>query len=243
MAKNHTTAKSAAADLKSRANPKKVEVYKRFFKTGPGEYGEGDQFWGVTVPQNREVAKAAQNLALVEIRKLMKSPIHEQRLLALLILSMRVKNDLKTKNQNDHKKVFKFYLQNSRYVNNWDLVDTSADSIVGGYLFHYEKNISLLRKLMRSKDLWQRRIAVLSTFYFIKQNKFDEIFEIAEALLADQEDLMHKATGWMLREAGKRDEVLLKKFLREHIAKMPRTTLRYAIERFSEKDRKMFLNM
>jgi 3-methyladenine DNA glycosylase AlkD len=212
----------------------------RYFKTGEGEYGEGDIFIGVTVPMQRKIAKRFSDLPLVEIERLLKSKIHEHRLTALLILVIQFeKVDEKKTDDKKRKNIFDFYLKNMRYVNNWDLVDLSSHKIVGAYLFTLSRQI--LHELAESEDLWRRRIAIVSTYHFIYRRDFTDTLSIAEKLLGDEHDLIHKAVGWMLREVGKRDEKILRKFLDKHIKKMPRTTLRYAIEKFPESDRKKYL--
>ncbi|MBI2573442.1 DNA alkylation repair protein [Candidatus Woesearchaeota archaeon] len=223
---------SIQSDLQSLANSQKAAFFPSFFKTGPGQYGEGDVFIGVTVPQQREVAKKYANLPLPEIKNLLDSPIHEHRLTALLILVLQYQ---KTKD----KKIVDFYLANTTRINNWDLVDTSADKILGTYLL--DKDRQLLYTLVKSPLLWERRIAIIATFAFIKQKDFTDTIKLSQLLLADKHDLMHKAVGWMLREMGKRDETTLCHFLDQHVKKMPRTALRYAIERLDEKKRKQYL--
>lgn len=223
--------------LKKLANPQKAIGVARFFKTGKGEYGEGDIFLGITVPQIRIVAKQCKDLSLKEIQKLLQSKIHEERLLALIILV----NQFKKEDEDKQKQIFNLYLSNTKYINNWDLVDASAEYIVGGYLINRSKTI--LKTLAQSKLLWERRIAIMATFQFIKQKQHEHTFIIAKILLKDDHDLIHKAVGWMLREVGKRiSEAIEETFLQQHYQKMPRTMLRYAIERFDEKKRKKYLN-
>lgn len=231
------TAKQLHQLLLEHVNLQKAELFPRFFKTGPGEYGEGDQFLGVTVPNIRKVAKQGKDLSLEEIQNLLHSTWHEDRLLALIILV----NQFKQAEPQQQKTIYDFYLVNTKYINNWDLVDTSASNIVGRYLFAYP-NHQILKELAVSKLLWERRIAMIATLYFIVQGSSKECIEIATILIDDKHDLMHKAVGWMLREMGKRvsaDE--LRDFLTIHAATMPRTTLRYAIEHFSPEERKMWL--
>jgi len=185
-------------DLKKAGDPQKKIVLQRFFKTGKGEYGEGDIFLGVTVPDSRKIAKKYRGLSLSEVETLLHSTIHEERLVALLILVEKY-------NQGDEKeKIYRLYLKNTKNINNWDLVDLSAEKIVGRHLIEGEKKI--LYQLARSKDLWERRIAIMSTYFFIKNNRYDDTLKIAEVLLEDRHDLIHKAVGWMLREVGKRDK-------------------------------------
>ncbi|MDP2855847.1 MAG: DNA alkylation repair protein [bacterium] len=223
-------------ELCAKANPKKAKILQGFFKTGKGEYGEGDVFIGLVVPETRKIAKKYQTLSLADIKKLLKSKIHEERLLALFILTEQF-----SKAQEEEKqKIFKFYLSQTKNINNWDLVDLSADKIVGAHL--KEKNKNILYQLAKSKNIWERRIAILATFYFIKQGQFKETLKIAEILLSDQQDLIQKAAGWMLREVGKCcGEKIEEEFLKKHCRKMPRTMLRYAIERFPENKRKKYL--
>ncbi len=223
-------------ELRAKANKEKVSVYQRFFKTGLGQYGEGDKFLGVTVPNIHIVAKKFSSTTFDDIKKLLGSAYHEERLTALFILVGQFeKGDEKC-----HKKIFTFYLKNRKGINNWDLVDSSAYKIVGAHLANKPKGI--LYKYARSRNLWDRRIAIVSTFHFIRQNSFCDTIAIAEILLNDKHDLIHKAVGWMLREVGKRDVKILEKFLEKHHKKMPRTMLRYSIEKFSEAQRKKYLN-
>lgn len=209
----------------------------RFFKTGPGQYGEGDRFIGVTVPEQRAVAKKFKDLDLIDLQKLLRSDIHEFRLTALIILV----DQYKKADTSLQKKINAFYLKNTKYINNWDLVDSSAPGIVGAYVYEYPDALPVLYTFAHSRLLWERRIAMLATFAFIKAGELDIVFEIAELLRNDTEDLMHKAVGWMLREAGKRDENRLRSFLDAHAAYMPRTMLRYAIERFDPAQRAKYL--
>lgn len=227
--------KSLKKELKSKASSEKAKILKRFFKTGPGEYGEGDIFLGLKVGDSREIAKKYQNLSLKETEKLLHSKIHEERVVALLILIHKFQTD----NKRLEEKVFKFYLKNTKYINNWDLVDLSAHKIIGEYL--RDKSKAILYKLAKSKNIWERRIAIMSTFQFIKNNEFKETLKISKLLLKDEHDLIHKAVGWGLREVGKKSLVVEEKFLKTHYKKMPRTMLRYAIERFPEKRRQAYL--
>lgn len=231
------TTASPQQQLKKLANPKKAIGVARFFKTGKGEYGEGDIFLGITVPQIRIVAKQCKDLSLKEIQKLLQSTIHEERLLALIILV----NQFKKADEDKQKQIFDLYLSNTKYINNWDLVDVSAEYIIGGYLINRSKTI--LKKLALSTSIWERRIAIIATFQFIKQKQHEHTFIIAKILLKDDHNLIHKAVGWMLREVGKRiSEAIEETFLQQHYQQMPRTMLRYAIERFEEKKRKKYLN-
>lgn len=223
-------------DLKARASSAKARILARYFKTGKGEYGHGDKFIGVTVPETREIAQKHVHTPLTVVKHLLRSKIHEERLLALHILSEQFRQASNTA----RKKIIDFYLANTTYVNNWDLVDSSAHQLLGEWLLDKER--SLLDKLARSKQLWERRIAIIATYAFIKRNQFSDTLRIAETLLHDSHDLMHKATGWMLRELGKREQAVLERFLKKHAHKMPRTMLRYAIERFPETKRKAYLS-
>ena len=226
-------------DLEKLADPKRAKVSQGFFKTGKGHYGEGDIFLGITVPVQREVANKYLGLSLSEIKELLTSKIHEHRLISLIILTEKFsKADEKEK-----KEIFDFYLKNAKNVNNWDLVDSSADRIIGRHFFENNqfKNNQTLTRLAKSENLWEKRISIISTFYFIKKEEFSETFRIAEILLNDSHDLMHKAVGWMLREIGKRNQDAEEQFLKKHYKTMPRTMLRYAIERFDEKKRKFYL--
>lgn len=218
-------------ELKSKADLKRAKISQRFFKTGKGEYAEGDIFLGVIVPEIREIAKKYKDIKLADIESLLHSKIHEERLTALLILVDKYKTTPEV--------VYNLYLENTKYVNNWDLVDLSADKIAGEYLF--DKPRTILDELAKSKNLWERRIAIMATFNFIKKNEFSETLKLAEILLRDQDDLVHKAVGWMLREIGKRDLKTEEDFLKKHAAKMPRTMLRYAIEKFPVGKRKQYL--
>jgi 3-methyladenine DNA glycosylase AlkD len=224
-------------NLKALASQDKAKVLAGFFKTGKGQYGEGDIFMGITVPQVRSVVKTyANDIKRTDLKQLLSSPLHEERLCALLML---VHQFAKTKEEEEKSEITKFYLAHKRYINNWDLVDLSASKILGSYLF--DKDRSLLNELAQSKNLWDRRIAVVATYYFIKNEDFKYTLALSKDLLQDEEDLMHKACGWMLREVGKRDQEVLEVFLRKHYHKMPRTMLRYAIEKFPEKKRKAYL--
>ncbi len=241
-------ASNVLLDLKEKAQSSKVKILSSFFKTAKGQYGEGDVFLGVTVPDQRKIAEKYSSLfysgcfSFGEISKLLKNKIHECRLTALLILVYMV-ND-KNSDKTISKKVYTFYFEHVKYINNWDLVDVSARDIVGKYLFETspEKSFKILSPYARSKHLWTRRISIIATLYFIKQNSLFLTYSISDLLLKDHHDLIHKAVGWMLREVGKKDELLLKQYLKKQIRVLPRTTLRYAIERFSEAERKEFLS-
>ncbi len=222
-------------ELRKFASKERAKVSMRFFKTGKGEYSEGNKFIGLTVPKLREVALKYKNLGLVDLEKLLKSPTHEDRYAVLEILVARYEES----NESDRAKIAKLYLRNTKFINNWDLVDTSAEYIIGHY--SEKAGFRMLEKLARSKNLWEKRIAIVSTFYFIKKNTFWPTLKITEILMGDSHDLIHKACGWMLREVGKKNLNIEKKFLETHLKKMPRTMLRYAIERFPEAERKRFL--
>lgn len=207
----------------------------RFFKTGPGQYGEGDVFLGIRVPVLRKLARKYRDLSIGQTLRLLRSGFHEERLLALFIMADRFKRAT----ADERETIYILYLKNTRYINNWDLVDCSAEHIVGAHL--WEKSRTPLYDLARSIILWERRVAVISTFHFIKRNEFSDTLKIATILLYDPEDLIHKAVGWMLREVGKRNVAALDEFLLRHYGAMPRTMLRYAIERFPEDKRQRYL--
>lgn len=221
--------------VKNNSNKQQAIILQRFFKTGIGEYGEGDVFAGIKVPVSRKIANQFKDLHLTDLQKIIKSKIHEERLITLFILIAKYKKA----GEAEKEKIFNFYLKNIRYVNNWDLVDLSAEKIIGAYLT--DKNKRLLFDLVKSNSVWERRIAIMSTFYFIKANQFAATLKISELLLKDKHDLIHKAAGWMLREIGKRDIQAEEIFLQNHYKKMPRTMLRYAIEKFPEKKRLDYL--
>jgi 3-methyladenine DNA glycosylase AlkD len=213
-------------------NADDAAVLQRFFKTGPGEYGEGDVFVGVKIPPQRKLAKEHANLSLEEIDKLLSSKIHEHRSVALIILTNRTKRA----GIEERKELYDFYLARTDRVNNWDLVDVSCRDVVGGYLLAIG-DCEPLGGLADSELIWDRRIAIVSTWTFTRAGNLAPCFAISERLLGDTEDLMHKAVGWMLREAGKKDEAALEAFLAQHAPKMPRTALRYAIERMTPERR------
>jgi 3-methyladenine DNA glycosylase AlkD len=207
----------------------------RFFKTGKGEYAEGDRFLGIRVPVLRKLAKRYRKLPMAAVNRLLTSEFHEERQLALFLLVARFQSS----GEADRQKLYYLYLKHTAFINNWDLVDGSAEHIVGAYLFNRDRKP--LYSLVRSDDLWERRIAILSTYHFIKRNDFADALKIFEMVLADKEDLIHKAAGWMLREIGKRDIEAEEIFLKKHYHKMPRTMLRYAIEKFPEEKRQAYL--
>ena len=226
------TVRSALRDL---ADDTIAAHSSRFFKTGPGEYGEGDRFLGIRVPPLRRLSKAHRDLDLAGITTLLTSDYHEERMLAVFILVLRFRNTGDT----ERRRIYRLYLDHARWINSWDLVDASAEHILGGYLWNQDRRP--LYRLARSDLIWERRMAVMGTFHFIKRHQFDDTLHIAGLLVADPHDLIHKAVGWMLRETGKRDPTALVTFLATHYRHMPRTTLRYAIERFPSNVRKSFL--
>ncbi len=222
-------------ELKWLGNKEYAARLRKYFKTGKGEYGEGDRFLGIQVPVLRKIAKKYRKISIGEASELVKSQFHEERLFSLLVLV-----DLfKRANDKDKKKIYTAYLSNTKFINNWDLVDASAGNIVGAYLLTRDKKPIYV--LARSKNIWERRISIMSTSYFITYNRFVDTLNIAEMLLGDEEDLIHKAVGWMLREIGKRDFELEERFLGKYYKSMPRTMLRYAIEKFPEEKRKGYL--
>jgi 3-methyladenine DNA glycosylase AlkD len=221
--------------LKTLSDPTTAVFLQRFFKTGPGEYAEGDLFRGIRVPALRKLARQYDVLTLAETKKLLRSPHHEDRLLALLILTRAYGRGDDGVREN----IFDLYLKNTRFINNWDLVDASAGPIVGAFL--WDKKRDVLYRLAKSRNLWERRIAIISTFHFIKRGELRDTLSIAEILLSDKEDLIHKAVGWMLREVGKRNMKAEEAFLLANHREMPRVMLRYAIEKFPERKRQRFL--
>ena len=222
-------------EIRKLANKKTAEHSQRFFKTGKGQYGEGDIFLGIRAPVLRKIAKKFRRISLAEVSKLLESKFHEERLLSILMLV----NLFKSGDEDDQELIYELYLDKTKFINNWDIVDISAGNIVGAFLF--EKDKAPLYRLVFSENLWERRIAIVATFYFIRNDEFDDTLKIAEILFTDKEDLIHKAVGWMLREVGKRVIEIEEEFLEAHYLKMPRTMLRYAIERFPETRRRMYL--
>ncbi|NNL76945.1 MAG: DNA alkylation repair protein [Desulfobacterales bacterium] len=229
------TAQAIRKKLKTLGSKQIATSSRRFFKTGPGEYGEGDIFIGVRVPVLRKLIKDYLDLPIKEIKLLLQSAIHEERLFALLLL-VRISSKA---DEAEKKSIYELYLKSTAYINNWDLVDTSAEHIVGGYL--KDKNRTPLYRLAKSTDLWERRIAIMATFHFIKHHDFSDTLRTAKILLSDRHDLIHKAVGWMLREIGNSDLAAEENFLQKHYEKMPRTMLRYAIEKFPEAKRQRYL--
>jgi 3-methyladenine DNA glycosylase AlkD len=222
--------------LQKMGNKEDARFLQGFFKTGVGQYGEGDIFLGIRVPALRKLAKEHKALPLKEVLLLLRSPYHEVRLFALILFV----NTFAKSDETIQKKIYNLYVANTRYINNWDLVDISAPNIVGAFLM--ERSRKPLYQLAKSKSLWERRMATLATFYFIKNNQFADALKIARILLQDKEDLIHKAAGWMLREIGKRDIACAESFLQKHCQVMPRTMLRYAIERFTPSKRRKYMD-
>lgn len=229
------TVDSIQKRLKRLADKTIADHSRRFFKTGPGEYGEGDKFLGIRVPVIRREVKQYLSLSPMENKKLLKSEFHEVRLFALILMVEQYK-----RSENDgREKIYQTYIKHTKYINNWDLVDTSAPNIVGAHLF--ERDRQILHEMVKSKNLWRRRIAIISTLYFIKQGELDDSLMLAAQLLDDKEDLIHKAVGWVLREVGKQNLAKEDRFLKKYYRNMPRTMLRYAIEKHPEKQRKAYL--
>ena len=231
-------------ELKSKANSKRARGSQRFFKTGKGEYGEGDVFLGVRTSDKRKIAKKYRNLGFGDLKQLLKSKIHDERQTALFILVHQFQCAMTRHSASVRNKIFNFYLKNTKYINNWDLVDLSAPKIIVDYLLRLgliDETKQVLYKLAKSRNIWERRIAILATYAFIRKNEFKEILKISEMLLNDKHDLIHKAVGWMLREVGKRSQATSEKFLKKYASKMPRVMLRYAIERLPERKRKGYL--
>jgi 3-methyladenine DNA glycosylase AlkD len=235
MAKEKITFENLTEAFRSEGSPAIAEHSSGFFKTGKGEYGEGDRFLGIRVPVTRSYAKKYRSASLPVIRELLKSKFHEERLLAVILLVGKFTSG----NESDRRKIYELYLKQTRYINNWDIVDASAHFIVGPYL--QDRSRDKLFELAGSENLWERRIAIMSTLHYIRQGEFDTALDISKRLVDDSEDLIHKAVGWMLREIGKRDRAAEEQFLKVHYRSMPRTMLRYAIEKFPEKKRQQYL--
>ena len=229
------TAEFILNELFSVANPEKALLLQRFFKTGKGQYAEGDVFLGLVVPLSRSIARANKETPLSELQLLLDSPYHEARLVALVIIVERFKKA----SSSGRTELFGFYLRNAARINNWDLVDVTCPHVVGAYLL--DKDRSVLYSLAGSSLLWEQRIAIVSTIAFIRSKQFDDTLALSEMLLSHKHDLMHKAVGWMLREVGKRDKVTLLSFLERNATRMPRTALRYAIEHFPGEERMYFM--
>ena len=226
-------------DLQALGSPEKAAFLSRFFKTGIGQYGAGDLFLGVTMPEIRMLVKKYKYLPIDDWKQLIYSPFHEFRMAALIGLMQRFQQS--KKEENTQKTIFELYLTHLNYINNWDLVDVTCRDIVGAFLLN--KDRSILYELAQSSHLWSQRVAIVSTWYFIARHQFADTIRISELLLTHKHDLIHKAVGWMLREIGKRDELTLVEFLDTHVKQMPRTALRYAIERFPESTRKYYLSL
>ncbi|HNY35889.1 MAG TPA: DNA alkylation repair protein [Candidatus Pacearchaeota archaeon] len=222
-------------ELKSKKNAEQAKNLSRFFKTGKGQYGEGDIFWGIKVPAIRETVKKFKEASLKDIQELLNSKVHEHRLTGLLIL---VEKNKKAENK---KEIYDFYLKNTKNINNWDLVDLTAPHIVGGFILENKKERKILYSLVKSNNLWERRISVLSTFTLLREKEYEDVLKISELLLKDEHDLIHKALGWMLREIGKRDKEIEIKFLEKYHRVMPRTMLRYSIEKFNLKEKEKYM--
>ncbi|MEP0861843.1 MAG: DNA alkylation repair protein [Ignavibacterium sp.] len=222
-------------ELKNHRNSEQAKILQRFFKTGKGEYGEGDIFYGIKVPVTRKIAKRFVDLSFNDLKILLASEVHEERLAAGLIMVEKFNKA----NEKEREKIYRFYLTNRKGINNWDLVDLTAPKIIGTYLLNRDKKN--LFDLAKSNNLWDRRIAIISTLPFIRKNQFDETLNISRLLLKDKHDLIHKSVGWMLREIGKINGDVETEFLLKHYKEMPRTMLRYAIEKFPERKRKQFL--
>jgi 3-methyladenine DNA glycosylase AlkD len=227
---------SIQQELRNKARPEKIKVYLNFMKTGKGEYAEGEQLIGVTIPDIRTIAQGHIHVKREELIPILQSPIHEDRMCALMVLSYQYPH---AQTEREQKAIVDFFITHHYAANNWDLIDCIVDRILGPWLYNKPKD--LLYQYARSSNLWERRIAIITTYYFIKQKHYLDTLAIAEILLNDKHDLIHKAVGWMLREVGKRDEPTLKAFLAKHYKAMPRTMLRYAIERFPEQTRKQYL--
>jgi 3-methyladenine DNA glycosylase AlkD len=227
--------KELKQQLKKLADDTIAQHSRRFFKTGKGQYGEGDLFLGIRVPELRKLVKQSRNFSLNDVSKLLQSKYHEERLLALLLLVAMFQKAT----PEEQRKIYEFYLNHTSNINNWDLVDSSAAHIMGTYLRARDRKP--LYKLVRSKNLWERRIAIIATFHLIKHHEFDDALRLSEILMEDREDLIHKAVGWMLREIGKREMKALEAFLKIHYSAMPRTMLRYAIEKFPKEKRQAYL--
>lgn len=233
------TAQTIRKELLKCANPTKARLLSGFFKTGKGEYGEEDRFLGIMVPTQRKIAEHYKDIPLKEVEKLIQDPHHEVRLTGLLILTYKVCGA----DEMVRKAIYDFYLSHIKYINNWDLVDVTVRDIVGAYLFDFKKSRAVLYKLAHSKNIWERRIAIIATSYFIARHDFKDTIKISEILLHDTHDLIHKAVGWMLREMGKRDKKVLVTFLQKHAYHMPRTMLRYSIEKFGAGERRRYLSL
>jgi 3-methyladenine DNA glycosylase AlkD len=234
--RSRASAAAALNRLRALANPADAKFLQRFFRTGPGEYGEGDRFLGIRVPDTRKVARDMSGMPLDQVVLLLESPWHEARLLAVIILGDAYEHGTAA----ERDAIFRLYLRNATRINNWDLVDVSAPNVVGAHLATRPR--AKLDRLARSRNLWERRIAIVSTAHFIRNGELDDTLRISRVLMNDPHDLIHKAVGWMLREVGKRDRAPLVAFLDEHAHEMPRTMLRYAIEHFSPAERRRYMD-
>jgi 3-methyladenine DNA glycosylase AlkD len=222
-------------ELKSKKSPEQAKILSYFFKTGKGQYGAGDVFWGIRVPVTREIVKKFKEASLKDVQELLDSKVHEHRLAGLLILVEKYKQ------AENKREIYDFYLKNAKNINNWDLVDLSAPNIVGSFLLENKKERKILYSLVKSNNLWERRIAILSTFALLRNKEYEDTLKISEILLKDEHDLIHKAVGWMLREMGKRDKDVEVEFLKKYCKIMPRTMLRYAIEKFDAEEKASFM--
>jgi 3-methyladenine DNA glycosylase AlkD len=222
-------------ELKSKKNPVDAGILSWFFKTGKGQYGEGDVFWGIRVPVIREIVKKFKEASLKDVQELLDSKVHEHRLTGLLILVERYKQ------KENKKEIYDFYLKNTKNINNWDLVDLTAPNIVGNFLLEKKKERKILYSLVKSSNLWERRISILSTFTLLRNKEYEDTLKLSKILLNDKHDLIHKAVGWMLRELGKRDKAIEIEFLEKHCKVMPRTMLRYSLEKFDVKEREKYM--
>ena len=222
-------------ELKSEKNAEQAKILSRFFKTGKGQYGEGDIFWGIRVPVLREISKKFKEVSLKDIQELLNSKVHEHRMIGMFLLIERYKKE------ENKKEIFDFYLKNAKNINNWDLVDLTAPNIIGHYLLGNKKERKVLYSLVKSKNLWERRIAIISTFTLLRNKEYEDTLNISELLLKNEHDLIHKAVGWMLRELGKRDKKVEIEFLDKYYKIMPRTMLRYSIEKFDLKEKQKYM--
>ncbi len=236
---DNVTSKELIEYIKRHSNKEKATSEHRYFKTNPGEYGAHDKFLGVPMPTQRQIVKRYYKVPLEIVPDLLKSPFHEVRMIGLLILVEKFKKT--KKDPAAQKQIYEMFVKNLNAANNWDLVDVTVPHVIGEFMVIQPKERKLLYKLAKSKGLWEKRSAMLACYAFIKRNDFDDTLKIAEILVSDKHDLIHKAVGWMLREIGKRDENKEKEFLMKHYKTMPRTMLRYAIEKMSKKDKDFFM--
>jgi len=222
-------------ELRSEKNDEQAKILSRFFKTGKGQYGEGDVFWGIRVPVQRMIAKKVKEVSLEDIQELLNSKVHEHRMTGMLILVEKYKK------ADNKREIYEFYLKNTKNINNWDLVDLTAPQIVGNFLLENKKERKILYLLVKSNNLWERRISILSTFTLLRNKEYEDVLKLSEILLKDEHDLIHKAVGWMLRELGKRDKKVEIIFLEKYYKIMPRTMLRYAIEKFDNQEKAIYM--